>query len=38
MTSISGKPDPVVLHITVADVVEALGRTTAAKDRRDTRR
>jgi uncharacterized membrane protein len=26
MTSISGKPDPMVLHITVADVVEALSK------------
>jgi hypothetical protein len=26
MTSISSKPDPAVLHITVADVVEALGK------------
>ena len=26
MSSISDKPDPVVLHITVADVVEAFGK------------
>src|SRR5262249_11894752 len=26
MTSISDKPDPIVLHITVADVVEAFGK------------
>jgi len=26
MTSISGKPDPVVLHITAADIAEAFGK------------